>query len=1258
MSTNVHDIWDFIGSARCAVVCFDSAASINAVIGTTSVLKDANLCWSYMDFAKCAKCENLDHTFLNCFVDEKTLPGRPTRKILSDDDKSRLASIYAKYSAPIFCLVSFGGALWANIVGGSSFSPFSVHNRSASSGFSSEMKPTLMVSMKLNDKFAALEHSLASLVEYIDKLAKRLDSSGPMNQGANIVISKGSGVATGGKTIAGVTVCDSLVVSKIEETLKNLLIMVIDLLAKIDNTGLLMWKFTTCNVQSFNVSAKQEDIVYWHKESGNMIMNSFDEARIFTSGLDIGFLRTGVVEEVSGRTILVRLLFKGKVSVLVVGLYACVSPGDWFRQSAHSFVVLGGNFNKNKSKRNVSFSFCLSLGLVNSFGAEKIINHIFISGSLILVTASCKVKSVTEFFDTDHRVVLVLVGLGEHFMKCFSAKFLKKSGVFYNVEHSGNLDGMWNVLRDVIIDSTDMIFSKLWFSEFDSTKNRASSRFYGLEMLMSKIVNNIKTDLSLETGCFVDTWMGLNVDRAFKIWVMINEGTKTEDIVYHISIVKKKYCRSKYYEFRVVRDEFIRVAVAKYMENFCSDKERMIKSILDQPFKKVVFNYLIVDNELILEPQAVKSLVNTIIENYVNNDVFSEVMCDISLDELLVVVKKLPNGKAAELSGIPNKLWKHSGSLALNDLLNILNRYDVLCGDNFLMLKDTSTQFLIFAVGSIVKDALEKNKELWLVLQDIYKAYDSVGWTHLYNSLIRIKMCPCFISFFGGIHNGRFNQIMIDFGLSNSYIVHDGLDQEETITIPINQGVQNAELFISGSRISVAKKSDSHQYLGIFLSTEELSKPSLAKAHADDFSSVALHHPMLYGLKLFKQVFTESLMANLVNFSNMGGALGRFFNHRAMDLQAASWMPQHPLRFLVTLFISPLNCFLAGAMHALALCNTSLSSALPNVFRAGSGVPILDMLGMSGYLVNTLHRWKRLDSRSLISAWFVSVSNFVKFSGLSNDEIVVSCPALANVVWDTGFVFEWLFATRHGSIDVYTDSSVKSLGSIGVYSSAAAYFLKANISVGMRVLGLLSSTLVELQAIALVLECVFESSTIILFTDTVMWRKVKEHSGVIKNECANFFTNVATLSKSVLFLSMPYCFFSVEDRPVSGNVCHFVRKLFDAVNFVSWESKFGTSIVDVNFAGNVNSSKSFSIWHPDDEICFGYISLFSASLWSYLIKSLYCCLLVTVRKRLYDLKYPNVVYIRCRMVEKSDQLFLCKHNDVARLDILSNIDMK
>ncbi|KAG9293912.1 hypothetical protein G9A89_019250 [Geosiphon pyriformis] len=93
--------------------------------------------------------------------------------MLSEENKSRLAFIYAKYSASIAYSVSFGGASWTKIVGGSFFSPFIAHNDLTYSGSSSEMKPPLPVVNKLELYLVNIESSLTSLMEQINKLTKR-----------------------------------------------------------------------------------------------------------------------------------------------------------------------------------------------------------------------------------------------------------------------------------------------------------------------------------------------------------------------------------------------------------------------------------------------------------------------------------------------------------------------------------------------------------------------------------------------------------------------------------------------------------------------------------------------------------------------------------------------------------------------------------------------------------------------------------------------------------------------------------------------------------------------------------------------------------------------------------------------------------------------------------------------------------------------------------------------------------------------------
>ncbi|KAG9291558.1 hypothetical protein G9A89_021977 [Geosiphon pyriformis] len=177
----------------------------------------------------------------------------------------------------------------------------------------------------------------------------------------------------------------------------------------------------TCNVQDINMPAKQKDI----------IMDKFNGIWIFTFGLDKAvvinnFLACHIskVKEIPGHVVSICLLFKDKISVLIVRLYAGISPGTRFGLASEvnffiawvvnssTFVVLGGNFNEDRSKKSTSLGFCSDLSLNNSKGVDRVIDYIFVSESLILAVAGHEVGSVAEFFDTDHNAVSISVNLG------------------------------------------------------------------------------------------------------------------------------------------------------------------------------------------------------------------------------------------------------------------------------------------------------------------------------------------------------------------------------------------------------------------------------------------------------------------------------------------------------------------------------------------------------------------------------------------------------------------------------------------------------------------------------------------------------------------------------------------------------------------------------------------------------------------------------------------------------------------------------
>ncbi|KAG9286131.1 hypothetical protein G9A89_010145 [Geosiphon pyriformis] len=514
----------------------------------------------------------------------------------------------------------------------------------------------------------------------------------------------------------------------------------------------------------------------------------FGGVQVFSSGLNSGYMGAGVAIVINNS--LAKHVCKVSEAVEINSLIAKAV-------NESSFVILGGDFNKDGSHRCASFKKCFDLGLVNSLGGssfvktptwynshgvEKTINFVFIFSNLVNAVVDCSMTDVLEHFDTDHKAVTVSVGLeglldvhlsSLHKQAVSAANATVLLDAFDVAQKFSDLDRLWNIIRKTMIFSADVSFKKKWFKDYDSVFIKVFSWFYKLELLVSKLDR-------------------LDLMGASEVKSLFLSGSNFDVVRFVLAKIRKFYHSSKLLKSQWAEKSCIKQAVDNRMESFELDKGCTIRNVLEHPFCKVVLNHLIMDNELILEPKLVKSK----LLDYVFDGTFSDVMCMIGFNEMLAVVLNLPNEKAAGFSGISNELWKHCDNVLTNThpialietahkiLFKILSdrifsacsKFNVLRGDNFSVLKGTTTQSPIFAIGFVVKNTLEKNRELWLVLQNIHKAYDSVDWIYLRRSLVRIKMCDRFIRFFGGIHNGHINRVMTDFGLTNEYHVYDGLD--------------------------------------------------------------------------------------------------------------------------------------------------------------------------------------------------------------------------------------------------------------------------------------------------------------------------------------------------------------------------------------------------------------------------------------------------------------------------------------------------
>src|SRR6266496_6434327 len=228
-------------------------------------------------------------------------------------------------------------------------------------------------------------------------------------------------------------------------------------------------------------------------------------------------------------------------------------------------------------------------------------------------------------------------------------------------------------------------------------------------------------------------------------------------------------------------------------------------------------------------------------KEYINNDIYNHLMDEPTWDEWIETVKLLPNGKAAGLSKISYEMIKYLSDdyqeiiynficacIKMNNipdawrkatvylipkpkpfnsdlnntrpitlletmrkamvaLLNqrfthILKDNNVLKGNQFAGLPTNSTFELIRIINEIIQDVTEKNKELWLLSQDLGKAYDRVNIYMLKRALRRINLPPLFISFIKHLFLHRTNQVFTSYGLTDKYEVKIGIDQGEIIS--------------------------------------------------------------------------------------------------------------------------------------------------------------------------------------------------------------------------------------------------------------------------------------------------------------------------------------------------------------------------------------------------------------------------------------------------------------------------------------------
>ena len=121
--------------------------------------------------------------------------------------------------------------------------------------------------------------------------------------------------------------------------------------------------------------------------------------------------------------------------------------------------------------------------------------------------------------------------------------------------------------------------------------------------------------------------------------------------------------------------------------------------------------------------------------------------------------------------------------ILIKKLMWVFCQKNIFKRPNFAELSGNSTEEPVQILNALMEDAKESNKELWLVFQDMKKAFNSVSLKGLKKAMLRIKVPEITIELILNLFQDRQSKIITHWGHTDAFSINDGIEQKGSLAL-------------------------------------------------------------------------------------------------------------------------------------------------------------------------------------------------------------------------------------------------------------------------------------------------------------------------------------------------------------------------------------------------------------------------------------------------------------------------------------------